>query len=722
VASFVLFLAGRAGAEGITGYFDLNYGSFHTDTRDATGVATDTKSDAFTQRYRLALNRNPFPTVTLNAGGTFERTATTSEGNGVEGNQLSTRLRPFVDLSLNTTLVTVGGGYYRDEARSTSNGVSSPTLIREQPSARISWRPAGFPSLDLQYSQTKNHDADRASQDTEDDLLSVNSRYSPVKDLQLSYHGSFDDFTDKLAGNEIRSRTHSGQATYSGRYWNNRATFNSMYNVSQRQTEVATSGTGDIATLLSPLGGGLSALSEIVNPPTSIHLPPNPALTDGNTALAAGVDIGVPPTPGDIRPRNLGLDFIVGTEVNTLYVWVDKQLPFDIVSSFTWEVYTSDNNQDWTLRQTIAPAPFAPFDNRFEIRFTNVISRYIKVVTKPLPLLPLPSVEDPIPENFRNIRVTELQALLRKSAASASGKTSQTSQSLNLDMRLRLLDVPSLYYEFSYFVARSSSAASVYTLVNALSANRQFSRVFSGTARVGREDHSEPLGHRVAYTYSAGLTAVPLSTLSHNLTANGRTEEFEGKRNDASSVYLNNSAELYKGINATLSGGISFANRETGEHDQGTTLVAGLNLAPHKTLNVNLSYNDSASKRTGGGQPDTTDSSIAEELTVAFHPLPTLFLFGDWAVTRKSNLPRSTTRTYHLAWSPFPGGNLRFNFGYTEIQQLSAQSRNRTISPSVQWNITPRASFNTSYQWVRNESPSEESRSSGFNSNLRVNF
>jgi hypothetical protein len=53
------------------------------------------------------------------------------------------------------------------------------------------------------------------------------------------------------------------------------------------------------------------------------------------------------------------------------------------------EVWISSNNLNWTLHQTILSAPFGAFDNRFELTFANVSTRYIKAVTDPLsPVVP----------------------------------------------------------------------------------------------------------------------------------------------------------------------------------------------------------------------------------------------------------------------------------------------------------------------------------------------
>ena len=45
----------------------------------------------------------------------------------------------------------------------------------------------------------------------------------------------------------------------------------------------------------------------------------------------------------------MGLDFLILSETNTLFVWVDRDLLPEIASSFSWEVYTSLDNRTWSL-------------------------------------------------------------------------------------------------------------------------------------------------------------------------------------------------------------------------------------------------------------------------------------------------------------------------------------------------------------------------------------
>jgi len=712
--------AAAARADGIGGFLQFNFSKGNTELRDASGTTTTQSSNLFAQQYRLNLDKRIYPNLTVSAGGTFERTDVRTEVDAVSTDLVSTRLLPFVDLVLNTQLITLGGGYQRNEATVKVDDTSLPTLVREQSYARFGYRPDGFPTLNLQAGRNQFYDKDRSTQDLVNDYLSIDSQYRPTSKVRLSYLGALSHGTDNLKDFESRSLTNNGTASYSDSYWKNRMTFSGNYNINNLNSEFTTGGQGEVSVPLFPFQG-VSALSNTPAQVVQVVLLPNAALIDGNLASSSGIDIGIPPTPGDTR-WNIGLDFGVPTEVNTLYVWVDKRLSPQVSDSYSWEVYTSDDNLEWDLRQTVFPAPFAPFDNRFEVRFQNVNSRFVKVVTRPLVSLPPPTVEYPIPGVFSDILVTELQAFNTKPVADVAGKSSQTSQTVTLDARVRILSVPSLYYQVTYFAAKSTLAPYRYTLSNALQANHQFNRVFSGSASVSRLDNMDQRGHEVTYIYNASLMAVPLPTLTHNLSYSGRTVMFEGRRGTSNSFYLTNTAQLYPGIDASLSGGMDFSSRESGEETEGITWGATLNLTPHRTLNVNMSYSGNTSEATGGGKPDTTSRNNGGTVSASFTPFSTLYLYGDWSISSQEDQPTFTRTNYGVNWAPFPDGTLHFNISYLETLQSSDQSRNRSLTSGVRWNINPRASIDVAYTWFLAKSNFQEQESDFLTSNLRITF
>ena len=102
-----------------------------------------------------------------------------------------------------------------------------------------------------------------------------------------------------------------------------------------------------------------------------------PALSDGNveTPVDPPVDLG-----GNQEFHNLGADLIFSRPVSSIFVYTDRAS-----SSFiTWEVYSSEDNLDWTAQPTGLNSTFNTSLNRYEISFDSFEARYVKVVNRGL--------------------------------------------------------------------------------------------------------------------------------------------------------------------------------------------------------------------------------------------------------------------------------------------------------------------------------------------------
>lgn len=707
------FFGGGVKAEGISGYMEHTYNNGKQKSEDSTGVKTETKTDSFIQQYSLALDRRLYPNLGLMAGGFYERNSMTMETEGQENSSTVTKIKPYVNLRLRTPLYQADVGYDRREEEVKSSQAPTTTTIRDSYVANLGWRPDDFPLTNFRFFRSETHDKDRQIQDSTDDIFQFTSEYRPIGSLFLKYTGSFEDFQDHLKGNEIRTESHEGRVTFADQFWRKRIALSSEYYINYIQTEISTSGVGDIASPLSPVFG-LSAISDNT---VIVVMEQNPALIDGNLGDGVGINLGLPPPGGDARRRHVGMDFVNATALNTLLVWVDRDLPPDIASSFSWDIYTSSDNINWQLRQTVSPAIFGPFLNRFEIHFVTVTTRYIRVVTRPLS----PTV--PFSSGFPIILVTEVQAVLRTPAASAQKKASSTNHRYNLGMRVKILDAPSLYYEMSYFFIKSGTLPSNYDLSNGLSLSHPLSKVFSVSARVLREDGHSQDGEKVAYRYSASIVAVPLETLQHTLLYSGGTEKTGEERTDSNYVAILNTAHLYEGVDANLGLTKGIQTRGNGEKADTTQITGGVTLVPHRSMTINLSYFETSRKTSGGSlSTGTQDTLKSGEASISYTPFPTLYLFGSYHVERKTATPNSSTLNYAVSWSPFPGGTLNFNFNYNETLRSENNERDRTITPFIRWNISRRMYSELTYQDLRTESNTLKTRNNVASARMRVSF
>lgn len=698
-------------AEGISGYLEFDYSRNDSDLAAAAGPSIHTKSDTFSQLYSLTLEKRIYPNVNFLASGFFRKRDDSFDVEGLGTDTTTTTLRPYVNLNLRTPLYYAEVAYNRKEEKVKPSEFSPVTTVRDQFISTLYWRPDRFPDLRLQYAWDHLYDKDRLAADTVTNLYVVTSNYQPVEELNLRYQGTLRDTDQQLVDTTTKETVHNGRVNYANQWWRRRISFGLDYNYTRQEIETDTSGSGEVGIPVFPLSG-LSAASDI---PENVVLVLNPALVDGNLAAGAGINLGLPPPGGDATLRNMGLDFALETEINTLYVWVDRDVA-EVAGAFSWRIYTSADNQNWDFRQTVSPAIYSPTFNRFEIRFANVSARYVKVVTAPLsPTVPSASA-------YPVILVTELQAEIRRPSSEVAGKLTSTFQNGTLDFRAVLLEALTLTYEFGYVFTKRDPGDLLYTVSNGLSFFRQITEVFSGRGRVAYETGEEQAGSRTALVYSAGLTAVPYQTLYHSLVVSGKDETIAGENNTNLSILLYNVAKLYEGIDLNVGGGISFQEEETGRKNRNTLLNAGLTLVPNRKVNLTLLYNGTTTDSSGGDlAEDMTNYTRAGEAALSITPVQTVYLYGSYRIEKSTGSPDRNILNYSANWSPFPDGTLHFTFYYNETLRSDDQN-DRSIIPSVRWYFLPRSYVNLSYQNLKTETPALTTMSDIYSGTVRISF
>ena len=704
--------------QGFSGLLEFNYSFVSSKTTDASGTTTKFNTNTYNPRLTLSVNTDIFPKLNLNAGGTFEKNISIFSSEAENTKTAVTRMTPYIYLTLRDPLYEASIGYNRREETTKVTDTPHSTLINDDYLAILKWRPAGLPSIETQFERTNTYDEKRQVQDTTKDFISVLARYG-YKGLDIRYQGSYTDTDQKLSFSETKDMLHSAWLSYSDSFFNRRVSVSTSYNINYEQIKTSTSAQstgGTVSLQLFPLAG----LSVNDNTITPLALPALPALIDGNLLASAGINIGLPPLGGDTKARNIGLDLSLPTEVNRLLVWVDRDLSTDptIADSFSWDVYISSDNLNWTHHAgPIHPATFGPFENRFEIEFTNVTTRYIRVVTSPLTLTV------PGASSFPDIFITELQAFLKQSVSSTGKKSStitRTTQNFYFDSKTRILDIPTLYYELDYFYTNIHPDGQLrYTVSNGFSANHRFTNFLSGRARVAREDGEEEKERRAAWVYNAALDVTPLRTYTERLVFSGRDETIGGKRNNTNSIILYNIAQLYKGLDMGLNIGQSYSKDESGLKTNETDFQILATVIPHPALNMTLNYKYSIIDLSGGNSTDGSANTQTGEFIFSYRPFTTLYVVATIDLSTTPGQGTHVTQNYGLNWSPFPDGALQFRFFYNENISTGGV-KERIINPGVRWNITKRSYLDLSYQRNTNTSASQKIEENFFNAQLKI--
>jgi len=221
--------------------------------------------------------------------------------------------------------------------------------------------------------------------------------------------------------------------------------------------------------------------------------------------------------------------------------------------------------------------------------------------------------------------------------------------------------------------------------------------------------------------YDATLLANWLRTLTSSMVVSGRNEDVGGLKRTNNSVFLNNTAQLYKGLDVNLNGGYTVTTEEAGVDQNVFLLTAGANVVPHPTFTLTLYVSDSWTDRSVSGGPSASTETRTADLTASYNPFRALFLLASLQVTDDTGQGgRRTTQNYGLNWSPFPDGALQFRFSYNETNRPEERSNEKIITPGVIYKINNRSFIDVSYQLIKNDTANQKIESNVFTATLKI--
>lgn len=720
----LLLLPGAAAAQGLAESLrtivETNVSAISATTRDGTGNETRVESTNVLPRLTVTADTLLFPSLRLNLGGVFEFERVLSPDDDINPDISITRLRPFFELRSTDPVLQPGFSYFRRENRTRIGSAPSLDLVNEDYAVYFGWKPDLFPQSDFQYIRTYTYDGDRRFVDGVKDFGQVLSRYT-YGDLSLDYQGNYIGTAEQVNGLETRQWSNAGRVDYGRSFLDRRLQWNATYNVNRVDlTTRAVGDSGQVALPVVPFAG----LALVTDTPVTATLSPNPLLVDGNLAASAGIDLGLPALVSEAQPRNVGLDFLVPTRINRFLVWVDRELPADIARSFSWEVYSSPDNLIWTRESLVPVAAFGPFENRFQVDFPDVTARYVKLVTRPLSSAVLDA------SRYPDIFVTELQAFLSSSAAEAEGTQVRTTQNVNADVRLRLLDTPSLYYEGSYWYNGVDATTpglpdtTVYrdSLSNGLSFTHRFNRVVSAYGRGAYEQGHQVEGDRTATVSNATLTVSPIDTLTTSFLYNGLDEDVGDLVNEQRNVSVQTNAQLYRGVDLQVGFGWNFATRLDGEDYRDRFLNVTASVVPRDDLNVTFNYVGSTTTRESQVAGDLEYYTRRGYLTIAYDPWRTLRLVLEEEVVAVPDQDTRITTNIGVNWAPFPDGSLQFYVAYDDALRPLEFGTERDVRVGVRWAISRQSYLDVSYQKLHGEFVQLTTDSRIFGVNLKLFF
>jgi hypothetical protein len=649
-------------------------------TDKATGDRIDSDVTFTNQQYNLDFTKNLFPNLTLLGGALYELTNIDTTTDGQDSENDETFLRPFIRLDLNTDLYRAGAEYRHTRIDSDFDDDLSITDKRDEFDTFFGYSPAGLPEFTARYNQIHSYN-DAGTRDFMEKTWQLESAYNPIDTLRLFYFYQHDLDEDRNRDQEVANQRHTGRIDYARQFLDDRVAVNTGYQIDYNLQELPSEGVAD--TEITPTAGLFSFESDPQNPVTALAV--NNALIDGLLTVPTTINIGL---GGDqVNDTSIGLDLGLPTDINRILLWVDRRLTPSIAGSFVWSVYTSPDNLDtstWTQVVNVAPAEFGTFENRFEIVFPTVTTRFIKIVTSAL------SPAFPGSASFPNIFVTEIEPFQRISGVQVTNDLKTVDHNYNLTVTGSLSPRTVVGYDLFYRLRRQDLPFQDDTderseLSNGMFLRHTFNPVFSTNARVLRSDTEVNEDKIVDYNYSASLRAQYIDTFNQTLTFSGVRSELDEGTNSNNSVFLRNNAILYRGWSAFLDLGYTWEDTISVGEDTTTEVRFGTNVQPHRTLTLTL---DSRWRSTNFKSSEFEDfSEIDYNLQAFYVPFPSLSLFGRITVRDREDR-RDTVQNYSVNWSPFPDGDLQLSLAYSEILQSESDRRDRTYGPVISWNIS----------------------------------
>jgi hypothetical protein len=695
-----------------------NYGMQSSRSTFADGTTSRTESSAFGQTYRLSMATAIYPRLTFSAGGTFDQQIAWETVPGPTSRGDALNWSGFGQLGFGDEVLGGGLGYDRRHEWSASRtaGLSSrsPTLVRDGWSGSLRWAPADLPLVGLTVSRTASFDVGRDFLDQTALNAGLSASYTPMKGLDVSYGLGYSRPEDRITGTTSSTVSNTGRVSYSGNYLGPRGTYFTSYGISTASSDTRAGPGGIVATQRFPITG-LSVIEAPLGNPTDIALDPNPALIDGNTGASASVDLGrALSSAGDVRPRHLGVEsaFPYPT-VSRIFVWVSQPLPAEVWGAFAWTAYRSDDNRIWTPVPLGGSVQFGLLDNRFEIPIQETHARYLKVVTRPLP------VGATTDARYNSIVVTEVQT---QEVVAVQGhlRTSTTSGDFLASTRIGLLQGRQmLSFDSTFRTAHAGRPVTWnYMLVNGLSYGQPLGAKARLSARADRSDSDAAGVHLASNRLAGSLAYNPLPALSHSLGASSELRQSAAGIGTSWALTQTNRAQILPTVALNAGGTYGRGHSEQGTDSQGASANGGLSLAPHSTTAVNVSYAYSWSESGGGGQPTLVSSGHVLNATASWNPYPALYFAG--SMTRTWIATPTTLLSFSAGWSPLRDGEVQLSFNYGESYEDLARRRSRSYGPSLRWNIRPGVYLEAAYGESRTYSPVVNTVSRSFFTSIYV--
>ena len=634
-------------------------------------TGNDEDSDSYQQNYNLDFGHEMTEAMTLSGSVRYNH-------NWNEG-RVTEILYP-----------TLGFGVTNDIFRLDFSGTATERMNSEGPNRsdrswearwNSTWSRDWWPEFLLRYGEALSMD-DQTPRvvDTDSSQMGLDIDWETAWDILpaktfYSYYGT--EGTDKVTNLGNTNESHYARLELGRSFWANRFTFSfsQQYSLNHQESE------GPIGT---PRPRSIyQCMAGEDDTPDKGTLPANSRLIDHDYETSALV----------IEPdeeMNIGVK-LEYQQIDLFYFYTVEDLrPAD--QSFTWDLWVSEDGDDWTREANNLAFIYNPSFRRFEIDIPGVKANYLKLVTKHTPA--------------DAVAFSEVEVMQR--AVSKDEERDSENYMTDLGLGFRLATDLNLNYSLSLDESKSDSdydedqsqdrRTQTGTLAWTPSPYFSPSLNVSECRQDNNGDNETQQPDTLTRSYSISITSEPLSTLDLSSSVT-RSENYEDDKKisttDSYSLYA--TAALFPDLDSSLD--LTYSTTDDEERNENTQNFGArtyltARLSPKLTGDLTVEYNKSM------GETDSVSKDAT--LTLNWRPSDIFSLRGDADYTWEEE--EANKSNYTVAMSVIPSDKTQVSLTYSYADSTSA-TENYGISCNWTINRIFSMNLNGSYQIKEDERP-----------------
>jgi len=630
-----------------------------------------------TQNYKLGVRKDFTDKVNFTAD--VDVNITNNDG------KETTSLVPDLRLDVNNEYFNANTGYRRTERNINMFTVNpeQERITTESWNINLDTKSITYPQLRLSYSEDVSYDH-LEDHETDNKSTLFNSRLDyDYRFLDFSYSFKRNTSENYVTDLTQETNTHEGMMSFNRNFFDDKVTTSGRYSILFSETESQTQGSEVTVEDLVAAAHGLYADDF---PLPGVALGTLDSLVDGDRTTSTGKSIG----GFGKTDRNIGLDLNLDKTISQIRLYTED-VSFTS-TAFTWAVYYSDDNVNYTKITNAATFSYDDDENYFEINFNATEARYFKIVNKGND-----STVDPI-------NVTEIEAYeVTTYAPNAVTTQERTTQNLQTSIGYKPFDWMQFNYDLSWNEQETKPDSEKTSQTTHNFSARVERRLHQYLRAVGQYQRRMQVNSDSADTandtFLVHFTSSPLDTLSTGLSLShniSQTENVVQSKN--TQALMQAQAKLREGLDWDVDCTATNYQNVAGDSETNTqSLSSGLRMELTPNLTDELEYDVQWSETDAPAGTASTQSSSAKN-TLYWRPSSDFFFRGSYSMNWEDSGEESTQQQYNISW--LMTDKMQLSLGYT-LDENGGTSQ--TLSSDLSWNLSSMFTLKFGFNWSRQE-------------------